>query len=58
MEQHQVIHLYLDRDKTGQNCTRYGLSLSRKYEDKNSLYQHHKDLNDWMMNIGKASKYT
>jgi hypothetical protein len=53
MEQHDVINLYLDRDKIGQNCTRYALSLSGKYKDKSDLYKHHKDLNDWMMNIGK-----
>lgn len=53
MEQHEVINLYLDNDKTGQNCTQYALSLSEKYKDKSGLYQHHKDLNDWMMNIGK-----
>jgi hypothetical protein len=56
MEQHQVVNLYLDRDKTGLACTRYALSLSRKYEDKSGLYQHHKDLNDWAMNIGKAGR--
>lgn len=53
MEQHEVINLYLDRDRTGQNCTRDALSLNKKYKDKSSLYQHHKDLNDWVMNIGK-----
>jgi hypothetical protein len=58
MEQHNVINLYLDRDKSGQNCTQYALSLSRKYKDKSDLYKHHKDLNDWMMNIGKPCQQT
>jgi len=56
MEKHKVINLYLDRDKTGQNCTRYALSLSEKYKDRSNLYQHYKDLNDWLINIGKAQK--
>ncbi len=58
MEQHDYVRLYLDHDKTGQNCTRYALSLSKKYKDESQLYKSHKDLNDWMMNIGKAQKKT
>jgi DNA primase len=56
MEQHEQIKLYLDNDKTGQNYSRYALSLSRKYQDESQLYKNHKDLNDWIMNIGKAQK--
>jgi DNA primase len=56
MEQHENIRLYLDRDKTGQNYSRYALSLSNKYKDESELYKNHKDLNDWMMNIGKVQK--
>ncbi|MEJ7678111.1 MAG: hypothetical protein WKG06_09655 [Segetibacter sp.] len=47
---------YLDRDTTGQNYSRYALSLSNKYKDESCLYQHHKDLNDWLINFGKAQK--
>jgi hypothetical protein len=54
MEQHEAIYLYLDHDKTGQNCSRYALSLNKKYQDKSGLYQQYKDLNEWMMHIGKA----
>jgi hypothetical protein len=54
MEQHEVINLYLDNDKTGQNSTRYALSLSCKYKDRSGLYRGYKDLNDWIMNIGKV----
>ncbi|GAA4429789.1 hypothetical protein GCM10023188_15650 [Pontibacter saemangeumensis] len=53
MEQHEAIRLYLDRDETGQNYSRYALSLSNKYQDESRLYRHHKDLNEWIMNIGK-----
>ena len=56
MEQHEIIRLYLDRDSTGQNYSRYALSLSNKYKDESKLYEHHKDFNDWMMNIGKCQK--
>ena len=54
MEDHCRILLYLDRDKTGQNCSRYALSLSSKYEDHSILYRLHKDFNDWAMNFGNA----
>ena len=56
MEQHKAINLYLDRDTTGQNYTRYALSLSSKYKDESHLYKHYKDLNDWAMNIGKGQR--
>ncbi len=56
MEQHDIIRLYLDRDKTGQNCSQYALSLSNKYKDESRLYQNHNDLNDWLVNFGKAQK--
>jgi len=56
MEQHDMIRLYLDRDATGQNYSRYAISLNEKYKDESSLYQNHKDLNDWVMNFGKSQK--
>ncbi len=56
MEQHDVIKLYLDRDTTGQNYSRYALSLSNKYKDESHLYHHYKDLNEWLVNSAKAQK--
>jgi DNA primase len=56
MEQHDTIRLYLDRDKTGQNYSQYALSLSNKYKDESGLYQHYKDLNDWIINFGKCQR--
>jgi len=56
MEQHSAIKLYLDRDSTGQNYNRYALSLSNKYKDESGMYQHHKDLNDWLVNFGKSQR--
>lgn len=56
MEQHEGIHLFFDRDSTGQKVTQYALSLSRQYRDESHLYKNYKDLNDWMVNIGKVHK--
>ena len=56
MEEHKDIRLYLDRDSTGQNYSRYALSLSNKYKDESHLYKLYKDLNDWLVNFGKAQK--
>jgi hypothetical protein len=56
MESHAVIRLYLDNDTAGQNCTSYALSLSSRYKDERCLYQHYKDINDWIINIGKADR--
>ena len=56
MEEHECIRLYLDRDSTGQNYSRYALSLSNKYKDESCLYQHHNDLNDWLVNFGKSQR--
>ena len=56
MEKHDAIRLYLDRDKTGQNYSQYALLLSKKYKDESGLYKHHNDLNDWLINFGKAQR--
>ncbi len=56
MEQHSAIKLYLHRDKTGQNYSEYALSLSNKYKDQSGMYQHYKDLNEWLVNFGKSQK--
>ena len=56
MEEHEGIRLYLDRDTTGQDYSQYALSLSKKYKDESYLYKLHKDLNDWLINFGKAQK--
>jgi DNA primase len=56
MEQHKLVKLYLDQDKSGQNYSRYAMSLSNKYKDESHLYKNYKDLNDWAMNIGKGQR--
>ncbi|GGH25169.1 DNA primase [Sphingobacterium alkalisoli] len=47
MEAYIEVWLFLDNDTAGQNCSRYATSLSAVYNDQSSLYQNHKDLNDW-----------
>jgi len=56
LEQHQRIHLYLDRDTTGQRWTQAALYWSSRYRDESTLYRNYKDLNDWVQHIGKSQK--
>ena len=46
----------LGRNEAGQNCSRNALVISSKYKDESSLYQNHKDLNDWLMNSGRSER--
>jgi DNA primase len=48
MEQHQVIHLLLDRDRPGQHLTEKALRWDRRYTDQRDLYSGYKDLNEWL----------
>ena len=56
MEQHQQIHLYLDRDRAGLKHLQNALNWSKTYIDKSQLYQHHKDLNDYLVHQGHQQK--
>jgi len=49
METYESIHLYLDNNNAGQNCSSYALSLSAKYADESRLYKGHDDLNDFLI---------
>jgi hypothetical protein len=49
LEQHPSIHLYLDRDNKGLEITKEVMSFNRKYRDESSIYQNHKDLNEYLM---------
>jgi hypothetical protein len=49
MEEHEQIHLYLDRDKAGLHATQEALKWSIKYIDKSRCYKHSKDLNDYLI---------
>lgn len=56
MEQHESVKLYLDHDAAGEACTRYAMSLSKRYMDESRLYALHKDLNDWLVHFGNHQK--
>jgi hypothetical protein len=56
MEKHQSIQLYLDQDKEGRACTHLAQKRSMKFHDESKLYNGYKDLNDWVMNLGKKQK--
>ena len=49
LEQYNSIHLFLDNDKAGQNCSRAALKLDQKYVDESSSYAGNKDLNEWLI---------
>ncbi|WP_018629577.1 toprim domain-containing protein [Niabella aurantiaca] len=57
MREHDKVHLYMDNDKTGQNCTLKALALdNKKFIDESRLYKNYGDLNDWLMHIGNHQK--
>jgi hypothetical protein len=56
LEQHDRVHLWLDRDVTGQAYTKYAMSLSSRFCDESGLYSRHKDLNDWLVHKGEGPK--
>ncbi|MFT4092180.1 MAG: toprim domain-containing protein [Niabella sp.] len=57
MREHDKVHLYMDNDKTGQNCTLKALALdNKKFIDESRLYKNYGDLNDWLVHIGNHQK--
>jgi hypothetical protein len=50
LEGHKVIHLFLDRDDAGYNCTKHAMQVSPKYIDCSNVYKGFKDLNEWWLN--------
>ena len=53
MEKHQSSHLYLDQDEAGRKYTKLALKRSAHCKDESKLYKGYKDLNDWLINLGK-----
>lgn len=49
MEQHQQIHLFLDRDSAGIKFTQQALQWSKKYIDQSHAYKKYKDLNEFFI---------
>lgn len=58
LEQYSSIHLFLDRDTSGQNCSRKALQSGGHYMDESNLYSGYKDLNEWLVTMGKQNKST
>ena len=57
MEKYASIHLFLDRDKMGQQLTEQALKWSHKYKDQSQYYQRFKDLNEFLIkSIGHELK--
>jgi hypothetical protein len=56
METHASIQLYLDRDGAGVKATEKALHWSHRYKDKSSLYQGHKDFNDFLIHQEKIEQ--
>lgn len=50
MEKYELIHLCLDRDKMGRECTEKALKWSPKYRDHSKAYEKYKDLNEYLVN--------
>lgn len=49
MEQFGKIHLFLDRDLMGRQCTKQALTWSKKYLDQSHHYKKFKDLNECLI---------
>ncbi|MEP7233620.1 MAG: toprim domain-containing protein [Ginsengibacter sp.] len=49
IEQHQQIHLFLDRDSAGIKFTPAALQWSKKYRDQSHTYKKYKDLNEYLI---------
>src|SRR5206468_4245835 len=56
MEKHDKFHLYLDQDEAGRKYTQLAQKRASKFQDESKLYKGYKDLNEWVMNIGKVQK--
>jgi hypothetical protein len=57
MQSYGSVHLYLDRDTTGQKCTEKAMATdSEKFKDESTLYKNYKDLNDWITHLGQVQK--
>lgn len=57
MEQYSHVHLILDRDTAGMNCTKQALQWDgNKYIDRSDFYLNSKDLNDWLIHDHHSQK--
>jgi hypothetical protein len=59
MEDHQRVHLFLDRDNAGKLHTQQALEWNKeKYIDRSAFYENHKDLNQWLIQHRQSLKHT
>lgn len=57
MQEYKSVHLFLDRDTTGQKCMQKAMEVDKKkFIDESNLYKDYKDLNDWVMHMGQTQK--
>ena len=54
--EYESIHLFLDNDTAGQKCSALALKIDDKYVDESALYRNYKDLNEWIVLMGKQPK--
>ena len=50
---YETIHLYFDNDTAGQKCNSIATNLGENYIDESGLYKNYKDLNEWLILMGK-----
>ncbi|MPL56587.1 DNA primase [bioreactor metagenome] len=53
LKQYSEIHLFLDNDKSGENCKNSILKSFPKARDHSEIYFPHKDLNDYLLSQNK-----
>ena len=56
LEHYESIHLALDNDEAGQNCSGYALTIDKRYIDESRMYKNYKDLNEWIVTMGKQAQ--
>ena len=53
LDNYEAIHLFLDNDAAGQKYSSFATNLREKYIDESGLYKNYKDLNEWLVLMGK-----
>lgn len=56
LDRYSSVHLFLDRDTSGQNCSRKAIRMNTRYRDESLMYRGYKDLNEWLVSMGKEDK--
>ena len=58
IKKYPTVELYLDNDRTGDDTTQILIRRFDESEDCRTLFQNHKDLNEFLMNINLRKKDT